>query len=287
MSSDDSLSSSCSSGSESSSDDSDDDAETMLSLSIKKLRSNSYRYYYFQQGLNQEDVAKLPRPKRKRKKKRVVFYLSEDGTKKVLVPEMSWWYLCYVKCPAVDDNTFLKRFRRRFRLPYPNYLEILSDITDSSLFDRWKHPDAIGNPPAPLSLLVLTALRYLGRGWTFDDLSEATGIGEEVCRVFFHTFIEYGSTILFDRYVLTPENVEDAAKRHEYEFRIAGLPGAIGSMDATHVLIEKMSFSRRQSHLGPKLSSTARTYNLVVNHRRRILGMTEGHPSRWNDGTGQ
>ena len=118
MSSDDSLSSSCSSGSESSSDDSDDDAETMLSLSIKKLRSNSYRYYYFQQGLNQEDVAKLPRPKRKRKKKRVVFYLSEDGTKKVLVPEMSWWYLCYVKCPAVDDNTFLKRFRRRFRLPY-------------------------------------------------------------------------------------------------------------------------------------------------------------------------
>ena len=41
----------------------------------------------------------------------------------------------------------------------------------------------------PLELLVLGSLRYLGRGWTFDDLEEATGISEESHRVFFRRFI--------------------------------------------------------------------------------------------------
>ena len=36
-------------------------------------------------------------------------------------------------------------------------------------------------------------------------------------------------------------------------------------------------------HIGYKLKFTARTYNLTVNHRRRILGTTKGHPARFND----
>ena len=27
----------------------------------------------------------------------------------------------------------------------------------------------------------------------------------------------------------------------------------------------------------------SRTYNITVNHRRRILSSTRGHPGRWND----
>jgi hypothetical protein len=65
----------------------------------------------------------------------------------------------------------------------------------------------------------------------------------------------------------------------------AGFPRAIGSMDATHVTIEKVSYRLRQAHLGPKLHTTARSYNIVVNHRRRILSTTSGHPSRLNDKT--
>lgn len=29
----------------------------------------------------------------------------------------------------------------------------------------------------------------------------------------------------------------------------------------------------------------SRSYNMTVNHRRRILGTTKGHPARWNDKT--
>jgi hypothetical protein len=144
--------------------------------------------------------------------------------------------------------------------------------------------DATGKSSYPLELLILTALRYLGRGWTFDDLSESTGISEEVIRVFLHSFIEFGSIVLFNRYVMAPQTVADA-KHHSLEFEMAGLAGAIGSMDATHVVVDKVPFSHRQAHLGPKQSCTSRTYNITVNHRRRILGTTEGHPARWNDKT--
>ena len=35
-----------------------------------------------------------------------------------------------------------------------------------------------------ISLLILSTIRYLGRGWTFDDLEEATDIGQECHRLF-------------------------------------------------------------------------------------------------------
>jgi hypothetical protein len=73
-------------------------------------------------------------------------------------------------------------------------------------FPRWMGKDATGKQSSPLELLILGAFRYLGRGLTFDDLEESTAISEEVHRVFFHKFIEVGSTILYDRWVKAPHN---------------------------------------------------------------------------------
>jgi hypothetical protein len=50
---------------------------------------------------------------------------------------------------------------------------------------------------------------------------------------------------------------------------MAGFPGCIGSTDATHIPLDKVTAS----------------YNLTVNHRRQILHTTTGHPGRWNDKT--
>lgn len=66
---------------------------------------------------------------------------------------------------------------------------------------------------------------------------------------------------------------------------MAGFPGCVGSSDATHITIEKCSQRLRQFHKGGKSKSTTRSYNITVNHRRRILGTTRGHPGRWNDKT--
>lgn len=192
----------------------------------------------------------------------------------------------YVENPHLDNPRFNKVFRRRFRMPYGSFKALAALAEDEPLFKRWKAGaiDVARQPATPLPLLILCALRYLGRGWTFDDLSENTGISEEVIRVFFHAFITYGSTKLYQLYVIAPRTADDAAI-HTEEYSRAGLPGCVGSCDATHIVFEKIEYRLRQSHLGFKTSHTARTYNITVNNRRRILATTTGHPARWNDKT--
>jgi hypothetical protein len=129
-----------------------------------------------------------------------------------------------------------------------------------------------------MSLLLLCSLRYLGRGWTFDDLSENTAISQEVIRTFFHEFIYYGSTVLYNKYVRTPFTSAEASS-HMQEYSSAGFPGVVGSTDATHIMLERVNYRFCQAHLGFKMAHTARTYNITVNHRRRILATTQGHPA--------
>ena len=223
-------------------------------------------------------------PKKRRRGKGVAYYVDEAGVRQVLPPTMSSWYCQYLENPQIGNQWFETRFRRRFRLPYTSFVELVELVNSSDFFKRWSQTghDAIGKKPVPIELLILASLRYLGRGWTFDDLSESTAISEEVIRCFFHCFITFGSTELFQRWVVEPTTLEEAY-HNSHEFQNSGLPGAIGSMDATHVVLERVNFKLRQSHLGHKFTATARTYNIVCNHRRRILSTTEGHPARWND----
>ena len=58
---------------------------------------------------------------------------------------------------------------------------------------------------------------------------------------FFHAFIEFGSTTLYERYVNAPLTFEDA-KRHMLEFIEAGLDGNVGSTDCTHITSEKIEY---------------------------------------------
>jgi len=111
-----------------------------------------------------------------------------------------------------------------------------------------------------------------------------TFISERTQERFYAKFIEYGATFLYDTYVVAPQTPEEA-QRHMFEMKLAGYNGALGSMDATHVVVENCHFGLRQIHLGHKLKQTAQTFNIIVNHRRRILSSTGGHPSRWNDKT--
>jgi hypothetical protein len=192
----------------------------------------------------------------------------------------------YIESPDLENDVFHANFRRRFRMPYNSFLDLVELANQDAIFHRWRDGnfDALSREPTPLSLLILCVLRYLGRGWTLDDLSENTGISREVIRCFMHKFLVFGSTVLYEKYVVAPTTVGDF-EHHSHEYAKAGLPGCIGSMDATHIPLEKVQFRLRQNHLGFKMPHTTRTYNITVNHRRRILAGTSGHPGRWNDKT--
>jgi len=231
----------------------------------------------------------LPPPlKKKRKYKSGLMMWTNPitGITNCLTPFMSQWYLYYIQNAPSQDQHFLCKFRRRFRVPYCYFLELSAELEEKEEFRPWwtGATDGLGKPSTPITLLVLTALRYIGRAWTLDDLSENACIGGEVIRRFLHKFLRYGSTELYKRYVISP-STEDEARHHMAEYMDAGLPGAVGSTDATHILLERVPNKHRQAHLGFKSSHTARAYNITVNHRRRILACTDGSPARWNDMT--
>ena len=210
---------------------------------------------------------------------------------------MSAWWEDYIEDPQPNNQHWAKEFRQNFRLTYASYVMILDMISSDKsegLFDRWKQCDDScyaqrennkkNKKVSPIELLLLGSLRYLGRGWTFDDMRDVTYISRDVHRKFFHQFVRFGATALYPMYVSVPQTVEEL-QDCENEYNIAGFPGCIGSTDATHIPLEKVCVSLRQAHLGFKSKSTMRTYNLTCNHRRKILHTTSGHPGRWNDKT--
>jgi hypothetical protein len=77
-----------------------------------------------------------------------------------------------------------------------------------------------------MELLVLGSLQYLGRGWTFDDLEESTFIDQEVHRVFFHNFVEFGANKLYPKFVIVPSTIKEFLRYCEAEYRSAGFQAA-------------------------------------------------------------
>ena len=208
-----------------------------------------------------------------------------DSELQILKPKECQWWDYYVNNYLMFEDSFMRaKFRNRFRLPYANYLDLLQWIRDDSRFARWCGEKVNRKMSSPIELLVLGSLRYLGRGWTFDDIEEQTAISREVHRTFFHVFIEFCSTSLYSRFVLTPVHLPEA-RSNMREYEVAGFPGCVGSTDCTHVTTERCEYRLKNNHLGAKSSHTTRTFNLTCNHRRRIIHSTHGGPGRWNDQT--
>ena len=77
----------------------------------------------------------------------------------------------------------------RFRLPYNNYKDLVEWVWVDPLFDQWCGYKIKNKKCSPVELLVFGLLRYLGRGWTFDDIEECTAISKEVHCMFVHKFL--------------------------------------------------------------------------------------------------
>ena len=61
--------------------------------------------------------------------------------------------------------------------------------------------------------------------------------------------------------------------------------GYIGSSDATHIAILNCATWDQFMHKGYRLILSSRTYKMIVDHSRWILGFTIWHPATWNDKT--
>ena len=232
---------------------------------------------------NNEQSSKKRQKTTRSVKRHKIQIRDKDGNVRYATCKDSTWHTLYIATPPTS-NRRLKQFRRRFRIPHDKFLEMVKDIKEHSLFSRWTQNDCIGNEPSDIRLLFLGTLRYLGRGLTFDDLEEYTYISKEVLRNFFLAFLEYGSTVLYNKYVVNPASKLDVSL-FEKVFAMAGFNGCIGSTDATHVGMLQCPSWALINHKGHKLAIPSRNYNATVTHSHQILGTTCGHPGTWNDKT--
>jgi len=80
-----------------------------------------------------------PTAKKKRTPRGVLAWKdTEDGPLEIILPEDSLWYKAYVSnfLMLEPESSMAKKFRERFRLPYPNFLQLVVSVFKSELFDR-------------------------------------------------------------------------------------------------------------------------------------------------------
>jgi len=205
-----------------------------------------------------------------------------------LPSEDSNWYRHYVaitpekRARLLDRTTRVaKQFHFRFRMWYEIWSEFMDYIRSKDPFPSFGGVSASGKLGHPLELYVLGALRVLGRHHTFDDLEENTEISAERHRVFFHRFIEFGSTTLFTEWICkpsTPEEVTDCI----FDYAQAGFPGCLGSVDSTYFW-HIMCRAGLRNQMESKEARAVVRVNFVVNHSRKILSCTPVFKGVLND----
>jgi Plant transposon protein len=102
-------------------------------------------------------------------------------------------------------------------------------------------------------------------------------------QLFFHTFWEKFVVELKDRWIYYPVTAADAANNLAVYARL-GFPGAIGSVDCTHVRWLRCPAQLQNTYSGKEKRATV-AYEVTVNHSGRCLLTSVGHPGSRNDKT--
>ena len=193
-----------------------------------------------------------------------------------------WWQV--LKDPRTYDESSRKarKFRLRFRVPrviFDKLLEQVEEAVDedgNSIFGP-KGPCA---PPIPLSMLLLSVLRYLALGCPWDLIEELARVCETKLKTFYKTFTKWFLKTKYEGLVC----IGDWRKNIEPTFNRVGFPGCCGSMDAVHLGWEKCPHSQVGLHVGKEGFPTI-AFNCVSDHNGRVIHVTSGHPGARNDKT--
>ena len=160
-----------------------------------------------------------------------------------------WGRLLMENSQSSPNCSTSKLFRRRFRVPYIIFQSILELVRQQ----KWYHDeqfDVCKQPLPPLELLLLGVLRILGRGLTFDDVSEYNGISASANRVFFHMFCK-NMAQEYNKHIFPP-GTDEEIKHTTEEYRRLGFPGCVGSCDCVHIPWDKAPASDIAWYRGKK-----------------------------------
>jgi hypothetical protein len=167
----------------------------------------------------------------------------------------------------VCDSWLWKEFRRKFRMPPALFLEhFVPEAKRLNLFDA-KYKSHI-----PLEIKLMVGLRTLGRAAVMDDMAEMSGVSVTACYTIFKDFCYGMANKFYPDYVKPPSG--DYLLKVMDQYARLGFPGAVGSVDCTHVFWDKCPYDKFHMCKG-KEGFTSLAFEAVVDHSRRIHSCTQ------------
>ena len=170
-----------------------------------------------------------------------------------------------------------KLFTQRFRVNWDIYQHIVVLCKKKDVFGKVTCPTKVR---VPIEFKILTALRILGRGNCADDISEMSDARPSSINSFFESFVMGFSRYYFKDYVYPPEG--EALQRTLDSYAAVGIPGGIGSMDCTHLHLDKCPVELYNLCKGKEKYPTV-AFNCVVDHCRFIHHVSDAYFGATND----
>ena len=192
--------------------------------------------------------------------------------------ETPWGELISSKNVVNPKSREGKNFRRRFRLPYPLFQYLVQLCDDYNVFD------SIYASKIPIQCKVLGCLRILARDACADDITEITNnnIGESTMNYVFKKFIHGIVEKIFPKFVKPAEG--EYLKEVQASYEALGLPGAVGSMDVTHVKWT-LCPRRKRFHAKGKEGYCSIAFQVIVDSNRRVQAVSQSFLGATNDKT--
>ena len=194
--------------------------------------------------------------------------------------ESVWWRMLEKGDCKIPGTREYKLFRRRFGVGFERYRLFCQATRDCS---RTKGIDAAGRAAVPLELKVLGALCMVCKGCAFDAIAELSGMSEQTMQRFFHTFWEQFVSHFKDLWIKYPKTATEA-ERSMQMYKELGFPGAVGSVDCTHVWWGNCPAGLSNLYTGKEKVPTI-AYEVTVDHVGKCLYVSQGHPGSRSDKT--
>ena len=167
------------------------------------------------------------------------------------------------------------KFRLRFRLPFKVFKEyFVPKCIELNVFEMKRR----GSIPIEFKLLVV--LRILARGNDFDTLNELSMIPLSTCHKIFCDFVFNFVPKFLPLHVSMPTGSELRDVMNTY--KAMGFNGAIGSIDCTHVLLNKCPKEYANICTGKEKKPTL-AFQVVVSHDRQVLMVSDAFFGSYND----
>jgi hypothetical protein len=134
----------------------------------------------------------------------------------------------------------------------------------------------------PVEIKLLICLRILGRGECTDTIVECSGVRSATVNRIFKTFLRNFRQY---KHIFIPEPTEDDIIDNMLKYNQLGLPGAIGSVDCTHLHWRMCPTELYNYCKNGKYSYATVAFQVCVNHSRKVMSVSEMFYGAHNDNT--